>query len=279
MRRSAIAALGFVLLVAMAGPACGSEKEWVASGAAATHGNQVDLGRLFEREIDALNGGDVDAAMELFADDAVLTVIPVCYPAPCTGKDSIRNMMDYIIAENVHTTIAHMEVSQNTVMASVTVASDDTRAMGLTEVLAWHVVEYRDGRISRQLVTFELTRPAGVGMIRNFIDVELGPGRDADQTPGAATLAWFGERTTVAVTVPPGPAGVSQPANIYEGTCSDLGAVAFPLEDIRGGKSGTGFAFPLSDLRTGGFAIAIQKSHDEPEVFVACGDIPAAGAE
>jgi ketosteroid isomerase-like protein len=258
MRPSAIAVLGFVLLVSMAGSACGREEEWVASGAAATQGNQVDLGQLFEREIDAVNGGDVDAAMELFADDAVLTVIPVCYPAPCTGKDAIRNMMDYIVAENVHTTIAHMEVSQNTVMASVTVDSEDTRAMALTEVLGWHLVEYRDGKISRQLVTFELTHPAGVGMIRNFIDVE---------------------RTTVAVTIPPGPAGVSQPANIYEGTCSDLGAVAFPLQDVRGGKSGTGFAFPLSDLRTGGFAIAIQKSHEEPEVFVACGDIPAAEAE
>jgi hypothetical protein len=36
---------------------------------------------------------------------------------------------------------------------------------------------------------------------------------------------------------------------------------------------------PASDLQTGNYAVAVQKSEDEPDVYVACGDIPAAAVE
>jgi pimeloyl-ACP methyl ester carboxylesterase len=48
---------------------------------------------------------------------------------------------------------------------------------------------------------------------------------------------------------------------------------------MAGGRSQTVLdGVPGSDLQTGNLAIAVQKSQDEPDVYVACADIPAAAA-
>lgn len=66
------------------------------------------------------------------------------------------------------------------------------------------------------------------------------------------------------------------PVHIHEGTCDDLGGVAYPLNNIEDGSSETTIDVDLADLRTGAFAINAHESEENIDTFIACADIPAA---
>jgi hypothetical protein len=69
---------------------------------------------------------------------------------------------------------------------------------------------------------------------------------------------------------------VPYPAHIHEGTCAELGDVAFPLELIEGGSSETRIPdLTLQQLQTEGtYAINVHASEEDIETYVACVDIP-----
>lgn len=243
---------------------------------------QVEPVEIFQQMIDALNRGDVDGATETFADEAALGGILLCMPVECVGKDAIRNLMDYLVAANFRFTITSSDVSGDTATGTVEVDGDHTRAAAGGPLPGSFSLEVTGDKIEDLRFAWDTADPPvaayGASTLGNSVTVPLGPGRDSDQSPGTALLTGFGDWTSVEVTITPGPVGVPQPIHIHEGTCADLGAVAFPLQDIAGGKSGTVVDVPFSDLRTGNFAINVQKSQDETEVYVACGDIPAPAA-
>jgi hypothetical protein len=257
---------------------------WALRDAARPAHAQVDPAGLYQQYVDAFNSGDVDGALESFADDAVVGGMPGCVPVDCVGKDAIRNMVEFYVADHIRITITSSEVSGNTATGSVEIEEDVLRAGGIERFLGLISVEVTGGKIREYRLTADLTDPqtaaAFAYMGANSVTVNLGPGRDADQSPGTAVLLGvIGGGTTVYVTIPPGPAGVGQPTRIHQGTCANLGTVAFSLQDIGGGKSLNVIDASIGDLQTGSFAIAVQKSRDEPDVFVACGDIPAAAAQ
>ena len=66
---------------------------WADSGAA-----------LYQQYLDSINGGDVAAAMALFADDAVFEGEPECSPAPCTGTGAIQQELERQVADEVSLT-------------------------------------------------------------------------------------------------------------------------------------------------------------------------------
>jgi hypothetical protein len=256
---------------------------WVLRGAARPAHAQVDPSELYHQFVAAFNSGDVDGAVEIFADDAVIGGMPGCLPVDCVGKDAIRNMVEFYVVDHIHITITSSEVSGNTATGSIEVEEDVLRAGGIERFLGLTSVEVTGGKIREYRLTADLTDPqtaaAFAYMGANSVTVDLGPGRDAGQSPGTAVLLGvIGDGTTVYVTIPPGPAGVGQPVQIHQGTCANLGAVAFSLQDIGGGKSLNVIDASIGDLQTGNYAINVQKSRDEPDVFVACGDIPAAPA-
>jgi len=244
---------------------------------------RTDPAALFRQYVHALNAGDVDGVLETFADNAAVGGVPGCLPVDCVGKDAIRTVMEFYVAENLAVTITSLEVSGNTATGSIEPASDFIRATGSQRIVGSISVEVTDEKISGYHFAADFSDPQTANFVAysgsNSVTTELGPGRDADQTPGTAVLTGFGDRTTVLITTMPGPAGVPQPVHIHQGSCADLGAVAFSLRDIGGGKSATGLDVPLSDLRTGNYAIAVQKSKDEPDVYVACGDIAVEAPE
>ncbi len=71
--------------------------------------------------------------------------------------------------------------------------------------------------------------------------------------------------------------GAVHPVHIHEGTCADLGGVAWPLEDIVGGVSETTLDIELGELMAGEYAINAHLSEDEMAVNVACANIPEGG--
>jgi ketosteroid isomerase-like protein len=59
---------------------------------------------LYQQFLDSINGGDVPAAMALFADDAVFEGEPGCSSAPCAGKDAIQQELERQVAEGISLT-------------------------------------------------------------------------------------------------------------------------------------------------------------------------------
>jgi hypothetical protein len=66
----------------------------------------------------------------------------------------------------------------------------------------------------------------------------------------------------------------AQPAHIHEGTCAHLSFTpAFPLEDVKVGRSTTVVNVSLETLLKGKYAINLHRSAKQMKVYVACGDI------
>ena len=106
------------------------------------------------------------------------------------------------------------------------------------------------------------------------IDVQLIELDDSGQT-GTATLRTNSDDTTgVTLRVTAWPRD-PQPVHIHEGTCDNLGGIAYRLKDVNFGDSETPkVKVKLDDLQTGNFAINLHDSLGRVDEYTACGNIP-----
>jgi ketosteroid isomerase-like protein len=244
---------------------------------------QVDWCQKVQQVTDALNRREIDLVLENYADDMVVVAAPLC--APCVGKDGYRNHLEYAIALDTQMTVTSCQVSGNTIAVTYEMRARDVREAGVDRVIISDAYDVEgDKVVSARTVGVDMADPqtaqyiTWVAVHGGFATFAMGPGRDADQSPGLASLELYPDLSEVSLGIAPGPTGVPQPVNIHEGTCADLGPVAFALKDLAGGQRSQTLldGVPGSDLQTGNLAIAVQKSRYEPDVYVACADIPAA---
>jgi hypothetical protein len=237
---------------------------------------QADRCEKFQQGTDAFNRGEIDVVLEGFADDMV--------SQGSVGKDAFRNHLEYQVALDTQLTITSCEVSGSTIAVTYEMRARDVREAGVDRIIMFDACEFEgDKVVSARSVGVDMQDPQTAQYVTwvvvHGVTFAMGPGRDADQSPGAAGLELYPDFSEVSLGIAPGPTGVPQPVNIHEGTCADLGPVAFALKDLAGGRTQTLLdGVPGSDLQTGNLAIAVQKSHEEPDVYVACADIPAAAA-
>jgi CHRD domain len=92
---------------------------------------------------------------------------------------------------------------------------------------------------------------------------------------GTATLEPKGEQTNVTLELqdPTGGTGDPQVAHIHNGTCANLGDIAYPLPDVWDGISGDTFDVSLDELREGDYAVNVHRSAAKIDEYTACGDI------
>jgi hypothetical protein len=256
---------------------------WGAPDMARPAAAQVDWCEENQKWVDSFNRGEID--LEGCADDFVFDGTPPCSPQACVGIDAYRNYMEYLVAADTQFTMPSCEVSGNTLTATFEMRGRRVQAAGVNRIIFTQTSELEgDKMLSDRSAGADMEDPQTVQYLTWFygtalLTFEMGPGRDADQSPGAVAVERYPDFSTVGVRIAPGPTGVAQPVNIHQGTCADLGPVAFALTDMAEGVSYTVLeGIPGSDLQTGNYAIAVQKSHDESDVYVACGDIPAAAA-
>jgi hypothetical protein len=89
---------------------------------------------------------------------------------------------------------------------------------------------------------------------------------------GTATLTENGDKTDVVLELT-GATG-DHPVHIHNGSCENLGEVAFALTDIDAdGKSETTVDISLANLTSGDYAINAHLSVEDIATYVACGDI------
>jgi hypothetical protein len=100
---------------------------------------------------------------------------------------------------------------------------------------------------------------------------------DESGQSGSADITSDGDQVVVSIEIEAGPDGEPQPAHIHDGTCRDLGDVAYPLEDVVDGVSESSADVSMADIIGNAYAIAVHLSEDEMDVIVACGTTPLIG--
>ena len=95
---------------------------------------------------------------------------------------------------------------------------------------------------------------------------------------GTATLTVVDGKTEIVIDITPGPAGAIQPTSIRRLNCDNLGGSPQLLEDVADGKSTTLINTPIPTLlklaREEGLAITVQKSRQEIDIDLVCGNFP-----
>ena len=100
------------------------------------------------------------------------------------------------------------------------------------------------------------------------IKLYLQPLTGVGQT-GFATLISSGAQTKLDIDLSP-PYDVAQPIHIHSGSCSDIGTVIEPLENVIRGRSATVVDRPLESLTTEGMLINVHASFDDFGTSTAC---------
>lgn len=121
--------LAFVLGVALlALTGCGAKPDTVAAKLA-----------------EAVNAQDLDAALKLFAEDAVVNSGG---PAPFSGKEEIRGWLEGMFADNFHLEIEIVEVSEDRVVEQDTMTMDSLGELGLTSLQGTSEITVQGGKIT-----------------------------------------------------------------------------------------------------------------------------------
>jgi hypothetical protein len=105
--------------------------------------------------VEALNAGDIDAALPYLADDAVVQIMP---PAPGTsgvfsGKGEIRGWYETVAGQHGVTMLSDCQVDGETVTCVNTYAEDSFRSLGIDSVIGEWVAIVREGKLQSYMFT------------------------------------------------------------------------------------------------------------------------------
>lgn len=123
---------------------------------AVAYAQETDPAGVLSNLADALNAGNVEAAVELVADDAVLTFVPdLTGSGPIQGKDQIRAWYEGLVAQNIYVEPSDLKVDGDKVTWSNKVWMDDFEALGIAPVEYTGEGVVQEGKI--QSYTEEMT--------------------------------------------------------------------------------------------------------------------------
>jgi hypothetical protein len=94
--------------------------------------------------VEATNTKDLDAALALFADDAVVTSVS---PQPFSGKDEIKSWLEGMFADNFHLEIEIVDVNENVIIEHDTMSMDSMRFYGIETMTGTSETTVEGGKI------------------------------------------------------------------------------------------------------------------------------------
>jgi ketosteroid isomerase-like protein len=111
---------------------------------------QVDPVAVQQHLLEALARGDVAGALVLFTDDAVIDAPSgPCLPAPCVGKEAIRQDLERLVADNSRrVTPLSTHVAGPLVVTRFDARSDTIRTAGVERIIVWAIREMRGDKIA-----------------------------------------------------------------------------------------------------------------------------------
>jgi hypothetical protein len=95
---------------------------------------------------EAVNSGDVDAAMALLTDDAVVNL--AFFEETYTGAEEIRAWFEELVAANFEIQLEILKADGDTVTTKTTTWIDFTRQMGIAPLVAEEVYTFQNGKIT-----------------------------------------------------------------------------------------------------------------------------------
>ena len=111
--------------------------------------------------------------------------------------------------------------------------------------------------------------------IMKGMTVTLAEQNDSGES-GTAVLKEVDGQVMVTLSLTGAPEGVSQPAHIHNGSCDNLGGIAYPLTNPMDGSSETMVDVTLDQLMSElPLVVNVHKSVSEAGVYVSCGDLYA----
>ena len=116
----------------------------------ALYAQETDPLSVVDSWLEALNTGDVDAALSYLADDAQITSDQVY-----TGKQGIRGWYESIVGANAASTLSDCQVDGETVTCNNVYTDDGLQAIGVDFLEGELVLVVRDGKI--QSYTFTMS--------------------------------------------------------------------------------------------------------------------------
>ena len=142
MSRAVAICLVFVFALALLGPSVQAQT------------TEAEPQFLVEAVYDAVEAGDIDAALELLADDAVLTVLPAPDgqdDAAFVGKDEIRGWWEGLHADNPHAEFYDVTVTDNRATWKAEWWGDFFRSIDLAPAQFEGVAVIQDGKVSSMI--------------------------------------------------------------------------------------------------------------------------------
>ena len=111
---------------------------------------QTDSVAVQQQLLDALAKGDVEAAVSLFTDDAVIdSQSGDCAKAPCVGKVAIRkDLQRYVMDKSRRVVPLDTRVSGNVLVTRFEARSATIRKAGVERIVLWGIREMRGDKIA-----------------------------------------------------------------------------------------------------------------------------------
>lgn len=113
------------------------------------------LAALLQRQLDALNRGDVAGVMATFTDDAVLDGPGLCAPTACTGRVTVQREIEREVAGGVRISLAGVQAAPPRITGVATATSPAVRAAGVTRIALTFAAEARGDRIAAMRWAFD----------------------------------------------------------------------------------------------------------------------------
>jgi LPXTG-motif cell wall-anchored protein len=110
---------------------------------------ETDPEALLTTIYETLVAGDFEGVLSYYADDAVLTLVPI---ATYTGKEEIRTYFEEFEAGNATLEVEILQVEGDTVTSRTWYSNDDLRALGLT-LESIDEITFQDGKIVTETAT------------------------------------------------------------------------------------------------------------------------------
>lgn len=147
---------------------------------------QVDPAALAQQQIDALNAGNLDAAMAFFTNDAVWQGSGGCLAA-CVGTAAVRAEWAAFVADHLHVTTISSQVSGSTVTGVREAASDYIRAAGVERIRFSFTLEVRGDKIASIRLVIDASDPQTATFLRLLAAAAPSTGTGGSISGGSVT--------------------------------------------------------------------------------------------
>ena len=117
---------------------------------AALYAQETDPVAVVTALYEAVNAGDVEAAVALFADGAIMNVpvAPPNMPAKYTGKAEIRLWLESEVAQHTEYVLNETQIDEGTVTATISLSDDILQGLGIAPLEMTDEFTIQDGKIT-----------------------------------------------------------------------------------------------------------------------------------